>query len=189
MENNLYTDKLEEKIYYGNSTYSTEDIIKEINNFLNEVVRRRRNEEEEEEEGLQSVFVIGKEEFGAKITENDGSGSHQNSLISIIKYFNHDNKYISLEGTEYPIIYKPEDNQLCEETIHISILSANKIIKFIINPVFGKYIQLSEFQDRMIKILLEIFEELKHNNISQRVKIINKFPKNKESSDNNNRKK
>ena len=71
MGNNLYTDKLEEKIYYGNSTYSTEEIIKEINNFLNEVVRRRRNEEEEE--GLQSVLVIGKEEFGAKITENDGS--------------------------------------------------------------------------------------------------------------------
>jgi len=32
-------------------------------------------------------------------------------------------------------------------------------------------------------------EELKHNNISQRVEIINKFPKNKESSENNNRKK
>ena len=117
MDKRLFTNKLQEKIYYGNSTYSTEEIIKEINNFLNEVVRRRRNEEEEEE-GLQSVFVIGKEEFEAKITENDGSGSHQNSLINIIKYFNHDNKYISLEGTEYPIIYKPEDNQLCEETIH-----------------------------------------------------------------------
>ena len=187
MENLLFTDKLQEKIYYGNSTYSTEEIIKEINTFLNEVVRRRRNDEEEE--GLQAVLVIGKEEFGAKITENDGSGFHQNSSINIIKYFNHDNNYISLEGTGYPIIYKPEDNQLCEETIQISILSANKIIKFIINPIFSKYIQLSEFQDRMIKILLEIFEELKHNNISQRVEIINKFPKNKESSENNNRKK
>ena len=90
MDKRLFTNKLQEKIYYENSTYSTEEIIKEINNFLNEVVRSRRNEEEEEEEeeeGLQSVFVIGKEEFGAKITENDGSGSHQNSLINIIKYF------------------------------------------------------------------------------------------------------
>ena len=85
MDKRLFTNKLQEKIYYGNSTYSTEEIIKEINTFLNEVVRRRRNDEEEE--GLQSVLVIGKEEFGAKITENDGSGSHQNSLINIIKYF------------------------------------------------------------------------------------------------------
>jgi len=67
MDKRLFTNKLQEKIHYGNSTYSTEEIIKEINTFLNEAVRRRRNDEEE---GLQAVLVIRKEEFGAKITEN-----------------------------------------------------------------------------------------------------------------------
>lgn len=179
MENNLYTDKLEEKIYYGNSTYSTEEIQKVLNDFINEVIKRRRNDEEEE--GLQAVFIIGKEEFGAKITENDGSGSHQNSSINIIKYFNHDNNYISLEGTGYPNIFKKEYDELCFETIQITILSAENKIKFIINSIFNQYIELSEFQDIMIKIFSNVVEELKQNNIYQTIEVVGEFPSSKDN--------
>ena len=179
MENNLYTDKLEEKIYYGNSTYSTEEIQKVLNDFINEVIKRRRNDEEEE--GLQAVFIIGKEEFGAKITENDGSGSHQNSSINIIKYFNHDNNYISLEGTGYPNIFKKEYDELCFKTIQITILSAEKKIKFIINSIFNQYIELSEFQDIMIKIFSNVVEELKQNNIYQTIEVVGEFPSSKDN--------
>lgn len=178
MDKRLFTNKLQEKIYYGNYTNSKEEIQKVLKGFLNEVIKRRRNDEEEE--GLQAVFIIGKEEFGAKITENDGSGSHQNSSINIIKYFNHDNNYISLEGTGYPNIFKKEYDELCFETIQITILSAENIIKFIINSIFNKYIELSEFQDIMIKIFSNVVEELKQNNIYQTIEVVGEFPSSKE---------
>ena len=86
MGNNLYTDKLEEKIYYGNSTDNIEEIQKVLNDFINEVIKRRRNDEEEE--GLQSVFVIGKEEFGAKIFSNVVEELKQNNIIIKNKIYN-----------------------------------------------------------------------------------------------------
>ena len=178
MKNKFFTDKLEEKIYYSNSTDSIEEIQKVLNSFINEVIKRRRNDEAEE--GLQAVLIIGKEEFGAKITENNGSGSHQNSSINIIKYFNYDNNYISLEGTKYNNLYTEEYNELCFKTIQITIQSSEKKLKFIINSIFNKYIELSEFQDIMIKIFSNVIEELKQNNIYQTIEVVGKFPSSKD---------
>lgn len=64
-----------------------------------------------------------------------------------------------MEGTGYPNIFKKEYDELCFETIQITILSAENKIKFIINSILNKYIELSEFQDIMIKIFSNVVGE------------------------------
>ena len=46
MDKRLFTNKLQEKIHYGNYTDSKEEIQKVLKGFLNEVIKRRRNDEE-----------------------------------------------------------------------------------------------------------------------------------------------
>ena len=77
------TEKMDEKIYSANSGDSKENITEILYCFLDELVKRKRKQSNIG--GLSAGLVSSKDEFAAKVNENDGKSSHFLTSINLIK--------------------------------------------------------------------------------------------------------
>lgn len=155
MMDDKFKKKLDEKVY---STNKVEDLDEQINLYCNDLFLRKRDDMEEE--GLQAAAVIYPNVFAAKICENDGKGTHQNSFVNLTKYVNGDNNYLSEEGTGYFMLYKDIIKQL-QDSIQIRVLAKEE--ELVISITGSKPIT-TDFQLQTLKRILIKANEMKNSN-------------------------
>ena len=131
MENiEKYTNNLEEKIYYSTDTSNQLDTQNQLLSYFKELIKRKRDDIEEE--GLQGSIIILPHKFAAKISEENGKGTHQNNNVNLVRYLNNEDTYISKIGMQYPAIYKEEIKQIIKEGIEIRIIATEETLKLAI---------------------------------------------------------
>ena len=149
-----FKESLEEKVY---SSKNIDDLDQQIRLFYDELLLRRRDDVEEE--GLQAAGVIYPDAFAAKICENNGKGTHQNSFVNLTKYLNGDNNYLSEAGTGYFMLYMDIMKQL-QDSIQIRILSKEEEL---VLSITGSKPITNDFQLYTLKKLLIKAKEMNNN--------------------------
>lgn len=163
-DDNKFIDFQEETIYTCNQIESDDEIDKKIANFFSILVNRRRNDPIEG--GLQACTVIFPEKSAMKVCEMDGTAPHDNAFINLVKHMNGDYRYISLKGTEFPMICKVERRQLSESGIQIRILDGKNELMLAITSNLKS---LSQYQTKMLNRVLLFCKMLKDNQTYARV--------------------
>lgn len=96
MNSNYYTDFLEEKIYTANSENEINVINESVIKFFSEMLKRKRDDSIEG--GLQLAAVIYKDSYAAKVNEEDGFGTHLESLINLTRFLMKKGNFFSEQG-------------------------------------------------------------------------------------------
>lgn len=155
------TKKLEETIYCMRDNDSDEEKKSVLNSFFDEIVRRRRSNVFSG--GLQAGLVISNDACAAKVSEDDGFGSHVSTSVNLVRYLNNDGVYVTEKGIGYPVLYRDDLKQLnTEDYVDSKIIDSSKrlMMSFISN-----YDRLSLFQIQSIKSIIDIFKELKDTGV------------------------
>lgn len=158
--NNLITDKLNEKVYSANSGDSKENITEILYYFLDELVKRKRKQSNIG--GLSAGLVSSKDEFAAKVSENDGKSSHFLTSINLLKYLNGDDFYITERGVGNTSLYKDDLNKLFLSCIETRIMVGDR--ELLISFASNKEI-LSEFQEDILQSIVDSCKLLIDNEI------------------------
>lgn len=158
--NNLITDKLNEKVYSANSGDSKENITEILYYFLDELVKRKRKQSNIG--GLSAGLVSSKDEFAAKVSENDGKSSHFLTSINLLKYLNGDDFYITERGVGNTSLYKDDLNKLFLSCIETRIMAGDR--ELLISFASNKEI-LSEFQEDILQSIVDSCKLLIDNEI------------------------
>ena len=165
-EDKRFTSVQEEAIYAFKEMESEEEINRKMYAFFSQLVERRRDDPIEG--GLQAGIVIFPDKCAMKICENNGSGSHLNAFINLVKYLNNDNRYISLAGTGYFAISAAERKQLTENGVEVRILDGQNELMLAIT---SEALEKSQYQFEMLNKLLSLCKELKDSKIYDSIKI------------------
>lgn len=158
--NNLITDKLNEKVYSANSGDSKENITEILYYFLDELVKRKRKQSNIG--GLSAGLVSSKDEFAAKVSENDGKSSHFLTSINLLKYLNGDDFYITERGVGNTSLYKDDLNKLFLSCIETRIMAGDR--ELLISFASNKGV-LSEFQEDILQSIVDSCKLLIDNEI------------------------
>lgn len=165
-KNQLYTNKLIEKIYSSNSQQSREEAREQIQNFLAELHDRRRKDPYEG--GLQAEMLVMPESFAAKVNENDGYDFHKITGVNLLRFIKNEDKYYSKEAIkEFGLLYK-EANEILNNGVEIRILDGKNTINFAI--MSNKGIK-SQFQIDTLKTLINNLKELQSKRKYTHVKV------------------
>ena len=154
-EEKVYINKLEEKIYYAKSTDSEEKITEQLKLFFEELVKRKRKDAIEG--GLQASLIIFPKVFAAKINEKDGTATHASSSINLVKFINHDPKYLTDTGIRKFSIYKKEEKQKIENATEARILDGENELMI---AIWSDKKSESSFELKMIKRIIAICDRL-----------------------------
>ena len=158
MEENYYTNQLEEEIYHGEKSSKKEENKKAIEEFLSELVKRKRNDPLEG--GLQAMMVILPASFAAKVNEEDGLSSHAREGVNLIKHMSGERKYLTNEAMGKIVLSQKETMQLLMEGIEVRILDGKDHLMVAIYSMNGKY---TAFQIETIENLIDSLKKLKDN--------------------------
>ena len=165
-KNQLYTNRLTEKVYSSNLEQSRENAKEQINNFLTELHTRRR--EDPYEGGLQAEMVIMPEAFAAKVNENDGYDSHKITGVNLLRYIKKEDRYYSKEAVKkYGVLYY-EANEILNNGVEIRVLDGKNTIMFAI--MSNKEIK-SQFQIDILKSLIDNLKEIQSKRKYTHVKV------------------
>ena len=156
----LITEKMDEKIYSANSGDSKENITEILYCFLDELVKRKRKQSNIG--GLSAGLVSSKDEFAAKVNENDGKSSHFLTSINLIKYLNGDDFYITERGVGNTALYKDDLNTLFLSCIETRIMAGDR--ELLISFASNKGV-LSEFQEDLLQAIVDSCKLLIDNDI------------------------
>lgn len=158
--NNFITEKLNEKVYSANSGDSKENITEILYYFLDELVKRKRKQSNIG--GLSAGLVSSKDEFAAKVSENDGKSSHFLTSINLLKYLNGDDFYITERGVGNTALYKDDLNKLFLSCIEARIMAGDR--ELLISFASNKGV-LSEFQEDILQSIIDSCKLLIDNEI------------------------
>lgn len=165
-KNQLYTNKLIEKVYYSNSKEKDEKAKEQIQKFLTELHERRR--EDPYEGGLQAEMVVMPEAFAAKVNENNGYDYHKITGVNLLRYIKKEDKYYSKEAIKhYGLLYN-EANDILNNGVEIRILDGKNAI--IVAIVSNKGIK-SQYQIDTLKILIDNLKESQSKRLYTHVKV------------------
>lgn len=154
----LFTSKQEEEIYYANNQSEPGKIEKIINEFLTELYDRRKDNPKEE--GLQAVMVIMSEAFAAKVTEEDGSYPHDLTSINLLRHIKGENKFYIRDAAGLFENLKDEREEISKEGVKIAIVDCFENIRFIIDSEHNKH--LSDFKIQTLEILIDLLKNSKN---------------------------
>ena len=166
MNEQFYNYTLEEKIYSSTAENTKDELETQINLFSKELITRRRKKAYSG--GLQAVMIILNDSFGAKVNEDNGNGTHLHSYMNLIKFLNGDYNYITSEGTNKHQLLKKETSQQYNESINIRILDGEERIDL---AIYTYRKELSPFQQQVLDIFLDTWNEIKKENIYKEIKI------------------
>lgn len=156
---NFLIDELEEKIYYGTKQNNEEELNGVLKQFLIEVYKRRRNDPIEG--GLQAEMIIMPEKFAAKITENEGLGSHYATSINLLRFIKGESSYYRDDVTQYSVIIKDEILDILTNGIEIRILAGQENIMFAIS---SNREHLSDFQIELLENQINLLKKVQQKN-------------------------
>ena len=162
----IYTDKLEEAIYYATEKDTEEKATSELQKFFKELIERKRNDSLEG--GLQAAMLIFPNIFLAKVNEEDGMGSHAHSNINLVKFMNGDHKYLTKYGIRKFNLYAKERNQIYDKATEIRILDGEEEMMLAI--ISNKDLE-SVFELKMIKRIILICNNLMKKNYYKNIDI------------------
>ena len=162
----LFTSKLEEKIYHGDRFDDSKDISRQLNLFFSNLIKRKRNTPIEG--GLQASLIILEDAFAAKVNEDDGMATHARSQVNLVKYLNHDKNYITNQGVRKAIVYKDEVLQLSREGIEIRILDGEDHLML---AIYGATDIHTKFQMETLQKVLFYCRQIKEKNFYKMVEI------------------
>ena len=163
---NKFTNSQEEKIYICSQIEAEEEIDRKISNFFSELISRRRDDPIEG--GLQACIVSFPDKSAMKICEMDGSASHANAFINLVKHLNGNYRYISVAGTGNFSISQVERRQLIESGIEIRILDGKNELMLAIT---SRIKSLSQHQIEILNKILLFCKRLKDNKTYDSVRI------------------
>ena len=158
MENEkYYTRELTEKIYVGTENNTDEDNYKELLSFFKELVERKRNDPIEG--GLQAAIVILSDSYGAKINENDGSGTHIASNINIVKHLKKEKPYFSEMAMSRFNLYSEERRILYSDGIEIRVLDGDDKLMLAITSSHDTNNFKQNILDKILQICYKLYEK------------------------------
>ena len=166
MDNNMITNKTNEKIFSADNTFSNEQITQFLYYFFDEVVKRKRRKVYNG--GLQAGLAVSKTAFAAKINEDDGKSSHLSTSINLTKYLNGDDFYITEKGLGNTSLYRHAYNELFTSCIDSRIVAGDRelLMSFISNRG-----ELSYFQVGLLRAIADSCKLLIDNGILDNVSI------------------
>ena len=154
----IFTNKLSEKIYHGNYL-NIEDIKKQLKSFFNELIKRKRNDPLEG--GLQASIIIYKDRCAFKINELDGAGLHVISEVNLTKFLYNDNNYLTEKAAGHFGLYMSEMMTITKDAISVRILDGED--KLMVAITSSGNIQ-SKFEIEVLKYIINICKNIKENN-------------------------
>ena len=157
---NRVTEKMLEKVYSADDSFSKEDITHILYYFLDEVVKRKRKSLYEG--GLHAGLVAAKNGFAAKINEGDGRCSHFSTSINLTKHIKGDNVYITERGLGNNSLYREDLNDLFTSCIEARIIAGDRdlLMSFVSNKN-----ALSTFQVDLLQSIADSCKLLIDNDI------------------------
>ena len=152
--------ELTEKIYY-----SKNDDFSFLDSFMEEVISRRKMNEEG---GLQAGIVILKDRVGAKVCDDDGLASHQQSFINVIRFLKGEMNFVSPREVSFYLFTREDQNEMVLNGIEVRIISNLEEIQFLI---FAHMNMFNEYQIQCLNTIIEIVKKIQEQNIYQSVNI------------------
>jgi hypothetical protein len=156
----MYT--LEEKIYSG---IAPEEVEEPLRKFLQEVVQRRVSNEEG---GLQASIMILPDRVGAKVCEENGLAPHPHSHINLYRFLKGNHNFIAPRDMGRINLYLEDQEDIIRHGVEGRILSNPEEIGLVL---FAYQATLTEFQKQVLETLIELYQEIKDQEIYQSVKL------------------
>ena len=165
-KNQLYTNKLVEKVYSSTAQQSNENAQEQISSFIEELHTRRRSDPYEG--GLQAEMVVMPDAFAAKVNENNGYDYHKITGVNLLRYIKKEDKYYSKEAVNaYGLLYY-EANEILNNGIEIRFLDGKNTIMVAI--MSNKEIK-SQFQLDILKFLIDNLRKCQSKRLYTHVKV------------------
>ena len=163
---NMITNKMNEKVYSADNSFTKENITEMIYYFFDEIVKRKRKSLSVG--GLHAGLVASKDGFAAKVNEDDGKCSNFSTSINLVKYLNGEDFFITERALGTSKLYKKDLNELFLSCIDSRIVAGDRelLMSFISNKG-----ELSEFQVDLLQAIADSCKLLVDNGILDDVNI------------------